>query len=235
MADMNMGIADMKTAVIPELKETGTYTATGKEDWKMQAGFGHNAGMVGMMNKMMVGGSGSEGMKMAPMTMKFGKENYAKPEADDAAGADDMAGMDMGGSKGAAKPASAKPDAMAGMDMGGKDKGMKMDAPTPASPTLASAPPAVAATINAPKAGDNALQITVADAQGKPVAGAKITTTVAMTSMDMGTTHPAVKEMGDGKYVATVNFGMAGPWRVKVKATLPGQAPVVKAFDFDAK
>jgi len=238
MTDMKMGIADMKTAVIPELKETGTYVATGDENWKMQAGFGHNAGMVGMMNKMMVGGSGSEGMKMAPMSMKFDEKNYAKPEGDDAAGADDMAGMDMSGGKGAAKSDAAKPDAMAGMDMSGKDKGMKMDAPAPASPSPAapaSAPPAVAATINAPKAGDNALQITVTDAQDKPVAGAKITTTVAMTSMDMGTTHPAVKDMGNGKYAATVNFGMAGPWRVKVKAALPGQTPVVKAFDFDAK
>lgn len=242
MTDMKMGIADMKTATVPQLQEKGTYTATGNEDWKMQAGFGHNAGMVGMMNQMMVGGSGGEGMKMAPMSMKFGKENFAKPEADDAAGTDDMAGMDMSGGKGAAKFDPAKPDAMAGMDMS-KNKGMKMDAPTPASSTPAapasstpaSAPPAVAATINAPKAGDNALQITVADAQGKPVAGAKIATTVAMTSMDMGTTHPAVKDMGNGKYVATVNFGMAGPWRVKVKATLPGQTPVVKAFDFDAK
>ena len=215
------GIGDMKTATIPELKETGTYTATGTEDWKMQTGFGHNAPMVGMMNQMMVGGSGSEGMKMAPMSMKFDEKNYAKPEGDEAAGTDDMAGMDMGG----------------------KDKGIKRDAPAPASPgpaspspaAPASAPSAVAATINAPKSGNNALQITVTDAQGKPITGAKITTSVAMTSMDMGTTHPAVKDIGNGKYAATVNFSMAGPWRVNVKVTPPGQNMQIKAFDFDAK
>ena len=216
MVGMDMGIADMKTATIPELKEKGTYVATGTEDWKKQAGFGHNAPMVGMMNQMMVGGSGMEGMKMAPMTMKFDEKNYAKPEGDEAASADNMAGMDMSG----------------------KNKGMKMDAPAPASPgpaVPASVPVAVAAAINAPKSGDNALQITVTDAQGKPVAGAKITTSVAMTSMDMGTTHPAVKDVGNGKYAATVNFSMAGPWRVNVKVTPPGQKPQVKAFDFTAK
>jgi len=218
MAEMTSGIADMKTAVIPELKETGTYVATGDENWKMQTGFGHNAGMVGMMNQMMVGGSGMEGMKMAPMNMKFDEKNYTKPEGDDAAGTDSgMAGMDMSG---------------------GKDKGMKMDAPAAPPSTVASpaaASPAINATIDAPKAGDNTLQITVTDAQGKPVTGAGVAATVAMTSMDMGTTHPAVKDIGNGKYAATVNFGMAGPWRVKVKVTPPGQKPITKAFDFTAK
>ena len=194
---MSTGIADMKTAPMPELKETGTYTATGNEDWKQQTGFGHNAPMVGMMNQMMVGGSGMEGMKMAPMKMKFDEQNYAKPEG---GGADPgMPGMDMGGLKDAA----------------------------PVKIT--------AATASAPKAGDNALTLTLTDAQGKPLAGARITTSVAMTSMDMGTTHPAVTEKGGGQYAAAVNFSMAGPWRVTVTVTPPGRKPQAKAFDFTAK
>jgi len=265
MSSMKTGIADMKTATIPVLQEKGTYTATGTEDWKAQAGFGHNAGMVGMMNQMMVGGSGMEGMKMPAMNMKFDEKNYAKPEGDDATDAGDMAGMDMSGGKTPAKP-EGKPAQMSGMDMSGKDSGMKMDAPASSSPAPAASattpaasattpaasatPPApsapsptpaapvpliIAAAINAPKAGDNALQITITDAQGKPVTGAKITTSVAMTSMDMGTTHPAVKEKGNGQYTTTANFSMAGPWRVKVKVTSVGQKPQTKAFDFTAK
>lgn len=251
MTDMKMGIADMKTAVIPQLQETGTYVATGDENWKMQAGFGHNAGMVGMMNKMMVGGSGSEGMKMAPMKMKFDEPNYAKPTGDDA-DAGDMAGMDMGGKPGGAgKPNSGKSGDMGGMKMdaappaakqdapangGHAMPGMNMAAPAGGNALAASAPVQVTATsASAPKAGDNTLTISITDAQGKPISGAKITTSVAMTSMDMGTTHPAVTEKGGGKYITTATFSMAGPWRVKVKVTPPGQKPQTKAFDFTAK
>ncbi len=220
------GIADMKTATIPELKETGTYTATGDENWKMQTGFGHNAPMVGMMNQMMVGGSGMEGMKMAPMNMKFGDSNYTKPDASDAG--DSMAGMDMSG-KGKAADANklSKPSAMTGM---------KMDMPSAGGTPTASAPVNITATTTStPKAGDNPLTVSITDAEGKPVTGATITTTVAMTSMDMGTAHPAVTEKGAGQYASTVNFSMAGPWRVKVKVTAPGQKPQTKTFDFTAK
>ena len=215
-------IADMKTATIPELKEKGTYTATGDENWEMQTGFGHNAGMVAMMNQMMVGGSGMEGMKMPAMTMKFDEQNYAKPEADDADTT--MPGMDMSG-KAAEKKSG--PGSMAGMDM---------SAPTPPGTPLAAAPVKITVTTaSAPKAGDNPLTISITDAQGKPVTGAAVTTSVAMTSMDMGTTHPAVTEKGSGQYAATVNFSMAGPWRITVKAAAPGRKPQTKAFDFSAK
>jgi len=247
MSGMKTGIADMKTATVPQLQEKGTYTATGDENWKKQTGFGHNAGMVAMMNQMMVGGSGMEGMKMPAMKMDFGEKNYAPTEDDADAG--NMAGMDMGGTgksgnsgKGGdmagmkmdAAPPAAKQDAPA--DGGQAMPGMNMAAPTGGSAPAASAPVQVTATTaSPPKAGDNALTISITDAQGKPVTGAKITTSVAMTSMDMGTTHPAVTEKGGGKYSATATFSMAGPWRVKVKVILPGQKPVLKAFDFTAK
>jgi len=198
------GIADLKTATVPELQETGTYTATGDENWEKQTGFGHNAGMVAMMNQMMVGGSGMEGMKMPAMTMKFDEQNYAKPDAEDAD--------------------TSMP-------------GMKMDA-APESGAAPAAPAPVkitATTASAPKSGDNPLLISVTDAQGKAVTGAAVTASVAMTSMDMGTTHPAVTEKGGGQYAATVNFSMVGPWRVKVKVTAPGQKPQTRAFDFSAK
>ena len=237
MAGMDMkgmtGIADMKTATVPELQEKGTYTATGDEDWAKQTGFGHNAGMVAMMNQMMVGGSGMEGMKMPAMHMKFDEQNYAKPAADDAD--TPMAGMKMDAKKPDAAPAAPKPDAPAG-DVKAMP-GMNMDAaPKPDAAPASPAPVKITVvTTSPPKSGDNPLLISVTDAQGKAVTGAAITTSVAMTSMDMGTTYPAVTEKGGGQYAATVNFSMAGPWRVKVKVTAPGQKPQIKAFDFSAK
>jgi len=228
----SMGSMDMKTATVPELQEKGTYTATGDEDWAKQTGFGHNAGMVAMMNQMMVGGSGMEGMKMPAMSMKFDEQNYSKPEADDADTS--MPGMKMDAKKMDAAPTSAKLAVPAG-DMKAMP-GMNMDATKPGAALAASSPVKITATTaSAPKAGDNPLTISITDGQGKPVTGAIITTSVAMTSMDMGTTHPAVTEKGSGQYAATVNFSMAGPWRITVKAAAPGRKPQTKAFDFSAK
>lgn len=107
--------------------------------------------------------------------------------------------------------------------------------PTASAAAVALPLKVTAKTTGAPKAGDNPLHITVLDAKGQPVAGAKITTSVAMTSMDMGTTHPAAKEAGKGNYSSTVKFSMAGPWRVTLKVTAPGQKPVAYNFDFTAK
>ena len=94
----------------------------------------------------------------------------------------------------------------------------------------------IAATLaSSAKSGDNTLNIAVTNAAGKPVTAAKVTARVAMTSMDMGTAFPAVKETGKGHYTSTVSFSMAGPWRVTLKVAAPGQKPETKAFDFTAK
>ncbi len=114
--------------------------------------------------------------------------------------------------------------------------GMNM---APAKP-LSSAPATknkmkITATMSSPaKAGDNALDIVLKNAAGKPITAAKITAQAAMTSMDMGTTDLSVKETGKGHYTTTVAFSMAGPWRVTVKVVAPGQKPQTKAFDFMA-
>jgi len=80
----------------------------------------------------------------------------------------------------------------------------------------------------------NVLTVSVTDTNGAPVPGATLTSAVAMTSMDMGTTHPAFVDIGGGRYRANVQFSMAGPWRVTVKAMPAGGGqPVTKAFDFD--
>ena len=110
----------------------------------------------------------------------------------------------------------------------------------PAATPLSSAPASnnalkITAVMASPaKAGDNALDIVVMNAAGKPLTSAKVTVRVAMTSMDMGTASPAVQEKGKGHYATSAAFSMAGPWRVTVKVVAPGQKLQTKAFDFMA-
>lgn len=99
-----------------------------------------------------------------------------------------------------------------------------------ASPVM---PLAMAITPNPPVVGDNKLDIAVTDTSGKPVTGLKLDASVAMTSMDMGTTKPKITESPSGHYVTVVNFSMKGPWRVTVHVVPPNQAPFVRAFDFN--
>lgn len=178
---------------MPGAREKRVVAVTGKEDWEALRGFGKDSGMVAMMTLMMVGGSGMEHMKMAPMK--------------------------SGGVK------------MAGMNMGD----MPMEASGGMSPS-SGLPLAVTVTPNPPIVGDNTLDIAVTDAGGKPVTGLKLAATVAMTSMDMGTTKPKVTEGQDGHYAAVVSFAMKGPWRVTLTGGAPGEttaSAVRAALDFN--
>ncbi|MBI1332108.1 MAG: hypothetical protein GC165_04425 [Armatimonadetes bacterium] len=83
--------------------------------------------------------------------------------------------------------------------------------------------------------GDNNVSITINTPDGKAVTGAKITTAVAMTNMDMGTTHPAVKDLGKGKYAVKATFSMRGPWRLTLIVSATGMQPLTYTFDFQAK
>ena len=85
------------------------------------------------------------------------------------------------------------------------------------------------------KVGENEVQLSLADATGKPITGAKIQASVAMTSMDMGTSHPNVKELGKGVYTVKAPFSMAGPWRVTFVVTTKDRQSGTFSFDFEAK
>jgi hypothetical protein len=177
----------------PRLLPKRVVTVTGNEDWDLQRGFGKDAAMAEMMTLMMVGGSGMEHMRMAPMKR----------------GGMAMAGMGMG--------------AMATGAAGEADRPKRLNV----SATLSPNPPAV---------GANMLDIVVTDANGKPVTGLKLATSVAMTSMDMGTEHPQVIEGPAGHYITMVSFSMSGPWRVMLAGSVPGADPtgaVRAALDFN--
>ncbi len=113
--------------------------------------------------------------------------------------------------------------------MEGGDSPMK-DMPAANSQTLK-----VEAKIEKVGIGDNNVSITITTPDGKAVTSAKVTTAVAMTNMDMGTTHPAMKELGKGKYALKANFSMNGPWRLTLIVSAPGMQPLTYNFDFEAK
>ena len=162
------------------------------------------------------------------------------------------------------RPSRMKNMKMKGMDIGGGTTsapnpmpGMTMPAPTPAprsQPAPSPAAPAGPAPANPPAAvivvsnvtaaiapdppkarSKNLLTLTVTGSDGGPLAGATVTASVAMTTMDMGTTHPAFKDLGGGRYQADVTFSMPGPWRVTLTVTPPGGGtPTRKTLDFTA-
>ena len=84
---------------------------------------------------------------------------------------------------------------------------------------------------DAVKVGKNMLEFTILDAAGKPVTGAKVTAAVAMTSMDMGTSHPQAREGKSGRYVTEAEFSMKGPWRVTLTVTPPSGTPFTRSVD----
>ncbi len=83
--------------------------------------------------------------------------------------------------------------------------------------------------------GDNNVSISITTPDGKAITGAKITSAVAMTNMDMGTAHPPIKELGKGKYAVKANFSMNGPWRLTLIVTASGMKPLTYSFNFEAK
>lgn len=116
---------------------------------------------------------------------------------------------------------------------GMKMDGMKMDGMTTTTATPSVAISAAITPDPPVTRADNALTLTLTGADGKPMAGAEVEADVAMTSMDMGTTHPAFRETDAGKYRGAVAFSMAGPWRVTLRVTPPGGGKaVVKTLDY---
>jgi hypothetical protein len=112
---------------------------------------------------------------------------------------------------------------MASADEGHDMQSMKETAhsaaktPSPAEGQTASYDVQTQITPDPPNVGPNEVEITVQNKNTrKPVGGLKLKVRVSMTSMDMGTEEPKVKEIAPGKYRVKVAFAMKGPWAVKV-------------------
>jgi len=85
------------------------------------------------------------------------------------------------------------------------------------------------ASPDAARVGPNIYEFVVKNGStGKPLAGLKPIAQVYMTSMDMGTDTPQVKEPKPGHYQLKAIFSMKGPWALKI-STSRGQ----KIFQID--
>jgi len=160
----------------------------------------------------------------------------------------DMKGMDMGSSPpttpSAGPPAPPAQMPMSALGTPSMPTSLPQAEQTPAVPIApASAAPPIPVTVSdvtaaivptPPKARrGNTLTLTVTGSDGKPLVGASVKMSVAMTSMDMGTSYPAFKDLGDGRYQGQVTFSMAGPWRVTATITPPGGGPLTKSYAFN--
>jgi hypothetical protein len=132
-------------------------------------------------------------------------------------------GMDMGDMKmGAVAKQETKKE---GDSMGGMNMSTNTAAPVaPSSVQIELIKPADT------KVGTNLIEFTVKDKNGKSLNGQKIKSEVFMTSMDMGTENPKVKETRPGVYQLKVSFAMKGPWALKL-ITSAGE----KTFNFEVK
>jgi len=89
---------------------------------------------------------------------------------------------------------------------------------------------------NPPVTGDNGVTVSVKDAGGKAVAGAKVIVDYSMPAMPG---MPAMNYKADAVqkgdvYVANMNLSMAGPWNIVVKISAGGKSGSLK-FTVDAK
>jgi nitrogen fixation protein FixH len=69
---------------------------------------------------------------------------------------------------------------------------------------------------------DTAFRVTLTDAAGKPVSGAKVEADLKMQTMDMGKNVVSLADKGDGTYEGKGQFTMAGPWNIIIVVTKAG-------------
>lgn len=65
-----------------------------------------------------------------------------------------------------------------------------------------------------------AFEISVRDAAGNPVLGARVSLELRMRAHSMPENQPRVQERGAGRYVAAGAFGMGGEWLAAVEVVL---------------
>lgn len=74
------------------------------------------------------------------------------------------------------------------------------------------------------------LTVTLTDAAGAPVEGAKVYLDMAMPAMPMGQNQPLAEPLGGGRYRVQAIFNMIGDWSVRVNASVGGKRYVAN-FD----
>ncbi|MDR3608722.1 MAG: FixH family protein [Oligoflexia bacterium] len=87
-------------------------------------------------------------------------------------------------------------------------------------------------TPDRPKVGANQLDFTLIDSKTKKLAtGLSLQAQVFMTSMDMGTEEPEVREIIPGHYRVKVTFSMKGPWAVRIRSAPKSDQERARAWE----
>lgn len=77
----------------------------------------------------------------------------------------------------------------------------------------------------------NTVSFEVRDRAGRPVTASDIHVQPIMTTMAMDAPAADVTPVAGGRYLAHPLFSMAGPWRLEVSVTAPGQPASTVSFD----
>lgn len=79
--------------------------------------------------------------------------------------------------------------------------------------------------------GQASFLIDVRDKNGKPVDDAIVSYEINMTTMNMGAQQGIAVSQGKGRYIATGNMSMRGPWRVRTSVKMPDGSTKNKSFE----
>lgn len=82
-----------------------------------------------------------------------------------------------------------------------------------------------------PHAGETTATFTIADAAGRPIAGARLNAEADMTHPGMSPVFADVKEIEPGRYQSTMALGMAGDWVILLHGSLPSGEKLERQFD----
>ena len=82
---------------------------------------------------------------------------------------------------------------------------------------------------NPPHKGPETIMVTVKDAAGKPVKGAKVKIVTNMPTMSMAGPTLTAQDNGDGTYSAQTNLNYATMWTFAVSASAKGKSGSAKA------
>jgi hypothetical protein len=87
---------------------------------------------------------------------------------------------------------------------------------------------------NPPVTGENAFEVYIGDENNQPVADAKLSFDLDMTTMSHGKNFVSAEALGDGFYAGNVLFMMPGVWRNIITIDYGGESMTVR-FDFNVK
>ena len=139
----------------------------------------------------------------------------------------------------ASKAGAPEPSKMAAMDHS-KMAGDKVAAPSVGTHGNAAPAAAVVFTVRTdpapPRSGKNDFEVTLKDAEGKPIADAAVSLAFYMPAMpSMKTDAAPLTSAGNGVYKGSGTVGMSGDWDVTITASRKGQTLATKKVKLTAK